>query len=209
MIHPTLTKEKENIQMPLLREFCELINQSNEPGDILEFGTGGGGSSDLMAGKVDKNRKIFTFDGFQGLPETNKVIPQGTGWVKGAYFYNEDETRNSLKQHPNVIIEKTMTWELKTPAEYGIDKIVGVNMDLDLYEGTLDALRFIDKCSWNKLYLRFDDWGCYSFQVATEVDEHEKAAFFEWVTENNYEFDINEEYLNFAEGRQSLITVRR
>jgi len=45
--------------------------------------------------------------------------------------------------------------------------------------------------------------------VATEVDEHEKAAFFEWVTTNNYEFDINEEYLNFAEGRQSIITVTR
>jgi hypothetical protein len=209
MIHPTLTKEKENIQMPLLREFCELINQNNEPGDILEFGTGGGGSSDLIANKVDKSRKIFTFDGFQGLPETTKVIPQGTGWVKGAYFYDEEETRNSLKQHPNIIIEKTMTWELKTPSEYGIDKIVGVNLDLDLYEGTLDALRFMDKCSWNKLYLRFDDWGCYSFQVATEVDDHEKAAFFDWIKETNYQFEIDENLLNQAEGRQSIITVTR
>ena len=209
MIHPTLTKEQEDTQMSLLREFCELINHSNEYGDILEFGTGGGGSTDLIANKVDKSRKIFTFDGFQGLPDTMKIIPQGTGWVKGAYFYNEDETRKSLERHLNVIIGKTMTWELKTPSEYGIDKIVGVNIDLDLYEGTLDALRFVDKCSWNKLYLRFDDWGCYSFQIAAEVDEHEKTAFFEWVAENNYEFDINQEYLNFAEGRQSIITVKR
>ena len=209
MIHPTLTKEKENIQMPLLREFCEQINQNNESGDILEFGTGGGGSSDLIANKVDKSRKIFTFDGFQGLPETNKVIPQGTGWVKGAYFYNEGETRKSLEQHPNIIIEKTMTSELKTPTEYGINKIVGVNLDLDLYEGTLDALRFISKCSWNKLYLRFDDWGCYSFQIAAEVDAHEKAAFFDWIKETNYQYEIDKKLLDQAEGRQSLITVKR
>ena len=209
MIHPTLTKEQEDTQMPLLREFCELINQSNESGDILEFGTGGGGSSDLIAKKVDKSRKIFTFDGFQGLPNTTKVIPRGTGWVKGAYFYNEDETRNSLKHHPNIIIEKAMIWELKNPIEYGIDKIVGANMDLDLYEGTLDGLRFISKCSWNTLYLRFDDWGCYLFQVAAEVDAHEKAAFFDWIKETNYQYEIDKKSSNWTGGRQSLITVKR
>ena len=209
MIHPILTKEQEDIQMPLLREFCELINESEEPGDVLEFGTGGGGSGDTIAKIIKKERKLFTFDGFRGLPETKKVIPNGTGWVIGAYSFDETETRKSLEHHSNVVITKAMTWELKDPNEYGIDKIIGSNMDLYLYEGTLDALRFMDKCTWNTLHLRFDDWGCYVFQIASEVDQHEKAAFFDWIKETNHQYEIHEERLKWAEGRQSLITIKR
>ena len=195
--------------MPLLRELCELINKTEELGDVLEFGTGGGGSANLMGERISKERKIFTFDGFQGLPNTKKIIPQGTGWIKGAYSYDEVETRKSLEHHLNIIIEKVMTWELKNPNEYGIDRIIGANMDLDLYEGTLDALRFISKCTWNKLFLRFDDWGCYSFQISSEVDAHEKAAFFDWIKENNYQYEIDKKLLDWAQGRQSIITIIR
>jgi hypothetical protein len=193
----------------LIKEFCDLINQNNENGDILEFGTGSGSSSDFIANNTDKKRKIFTFDGFQGLPETKKHIPVGTGWERGAYCHDEANVRNYLKKHQNVFIEKTMSWDLKKPEEYNIGKIIAANMDFDLYEGTLDALRFIDKCIWTTLLLRFDDWGCYSHQIASEVDAHEKAAFFDWIEETKYQYIINNDLVQRSRGLQSIIIVTR
>lgn len=188
----------------LINEFCDIINRDNEFGDVLEFGTGNGDSASIIAPSVGEKRKLYTFDGFQGLPETKKGIPIGTGWEKGAYCYDVNKVKDRLKYYNNVIVEKTMTWDLKTPNEYGIDKIVAANMDLDLYEGTLDALRFINKCNWNVLTLRFDDWGAYSYQIASEVDAHEKAAFFDWINETGYQYEII-----LTTGLQSVITVKK
>jgi len=57
--------------------------------------------------------------------------------------------------------------------------------------------------------LRFDDWGCYSHQVAAEVDEHEKAAFYDWIRETKYEFVIDDRLLQLSEGRQCIVYVNR
>lgn len=193
----------------LLNEFCSFINQIKEPGDVLEFGTGSGGSTSIIANIISKKRKIFTFDGFEGLPETKKGIPAGTGWEKGKYFYDINQVKNRLKHYENVFIEKTMTWDLKDPKEYNINKIIAVNMDLDLYEGTLDALRFIDKCDWITILFRFDDWGSYPHQIASEVDAHEKAAFFDWIHETKYQYIIDDNLVKTSFGLQSIIIVKR
>lgn len=191
----------------LIKEFCDLINQNEEVGDVLEFGTGRGSSTDFIANNINKQRRIFTFDGFQGLPKTTKGYPFRSGWEKGAYFFDGNEVRNRLKEHPNVFVEKTMTWDLKNPDKYGIGKIIASNMDLDLYEGTLDGLRFISKCIWNKVLLRFDDWGATSEQIADEYDRHEKSAFFDWIEEMKYKYQINEDLLNKSGKMQSIIIV--
>jgi len=193
----------------LIFHFCDLINKTSEPGDVIEFGTGGGISTETIAANISKNRKIFTFDGFVGLPKTNKVIPDKTEWYEGNLKFDENKTRELLKHHENVFVEKVMTYDLKNPSEYNINKIVGVNFDLDLYEGTLDGLRFMDKCEWKEVILRFDDWGAYSFQVAADVDEHEKAAFFDWINETKYQYQINEDLLNFSNKLFSIIIVKR
>ena len=193
----------------LIHEFCQQLNTITELGDIVEFGTGGGTSTNTIASLVDKKRNIYTFDGFQGLPKTNKGVPKGTGWEEGNLFFNENLVRNFLQNHKNVFIEKCMTWELKEPRDYGINKIIGANMDLDLYEGTLDGLRFLDKCEWESILIRFDDWGNYPHQIASEVDAHEKAAFFDWIGENEYQYMINMELTNRSQGLQTIIKVSR
>jgi hypothetical protein len=192
----------------LIREFCDLINQNNEQGDVLEFGAGSGTSTENIASNIGIGRKIFTFDGFQGLPESNRAIPRG--WEKGAYCYDENGTRERLKRFSNVSIHKTMTCDLKSPSEYGIGKIIASNMDMDLYEGTLDGLRFISRCEWNMVILRFDDWGATPpDQIAEEYDRHEKAAFFEWIEKMGYKYQIDENLLNRSENLQSIIIVMR
>lgn len=145
--------------MPLIKQFVNEINTNPQfIGDILEFGTGSGSSTAKIASAFNRG-KIFTYDGFVGLPKTNKVIPAGTNWGEGNYNFSEESTRNTLRNFQNITVEKCMMDNLKTPKEYGITKISGVNIDLDLYEGTLDALYFMDKCEWSNVLIRFDDWG--------------------------------------------------
>lgn len=192
----------------LLNEFCNELNQLNLVGNVLEFGTGSGRSTEQIVNQIP-NRKIITFDGFQGLPKTNKIVPKNTPWGEGQLKFNEDETRARLSKYSNIHIHKCMTYELKNPEFYSINLIAGVNIDLDLYEGTMDALHFCDKCNWQKLLLRFDDWGAYPHQNKHEVSEHEEAAFNDFIHETKYSYTIFEHYKNLSNGLQNIILIER
>lgn len=193
----------------LIYEFCNLIQNDKELiGDILEFGTGSANSTDIIANNTS-DKKIFTFDGFVGLPKTEKGIPQGTGWEEGNLKFSYDNAVSILSKYEKVKIVKCMSWELNHPSDYNINEISSVNFDFDLYEGTLDALRFVDKCKWKKILFRFDDWGAYKFQIAEEVDRHEKAAFYDWINETGYSFEEYKNYTNQSQGLQTIILVKR
>jgi hypothetical protein len=197
--------------MPLINNFVYEINNNPEfVGDILEFGTGSGNST-LRIGYGFNKGKIFTYDGFVGLPKTNKVVPVGTNWEEGNLKFSEQATRDKLRPFNHIIVEKCMTWDLKTPKEYGISRISGVNIDVDLYEGTLDALNFMDKCEWTNVLIRFDDWGYYvgTEQIKEEVDQHEKAAFFDFIERTNYKYSFYEDLCKSTDYRQTLIKVSR
>jgi|688.fasta_scaffold101367_6 hypothetical protein len=196
----------------LINEFLNEINNNKNKfvGDLLEFGTGSGSSTKTIAENL-KDVKIFTFDGFVGLPKTKKVVPKGTPWNEGDLKFNESQTRELLKEFENVFITKTMTWELKPPSDYGIKEISSVNIDLDLYEGTLDALYFMDKCEWTNVLVRFDDWGYYknTSQIKEEVEEHEKAAFFDFVNDKKYNYTFYENYNILSEYKQVIVEINR
>lgn len=193
----------------LIYEFCNLIQNDNElNGDILEFGTGSAKSTDIIANNTS-NKKIITFDGFLGLPKTEKGIPKGTGWDEGNLKFDYDNAISILSKYKKVKVHKCMSWELTHPSDYEISKVSSVNFDFDLYEGTLDALRFIQKCEWNKILFRFDDWGAYKFQIAEEVDRHEKAAFYDWINETKYDFEELKNYTDMSSGLQTIIIVKR
>lgn len=206
----SLVIEMDAKRRDLSEHFVREINNNKEfVGDVLEFGTGSGNSTLRMI-RTLREGKIYTFDGFVGLPKTNKIVPKGSNWVEGAFKFDEQTTRNKLKPY-NVIVEKCMTWELKEPKEYGINKISGVSIDLDLYEGTLDALNFMDKCEWDNVLLRFDDWGYYrnTEQVKEEVEEHEFAAFYDFINEKGYEYKIYDELVKLSDNRHIIIKVSR
>jgi hypothetical protein len=194
----------------LIEEFVEFINNDTSLNDgcILEFGTGSGRSTGRIAEKT--TRTIHTYDGFSGLPKTEKGVPEGTGWEEGELFFDEQVTRDYLANHKHVHVHKCLTFDLKEPAAYGISKISGVNIDVDLYEGTIDALRFAEKCEWDSLLVRFDDWGHYEgIQIKEQVDAHEKAAFYEWMNETGYEAETSDELNARSENRQSIFKIIR
>lgn len=193
-----------------LMNFVSLVNNDADcQGDLLEFGTGHGHSTEIIAFNLEQGH-IYTFDGFRGLPKTNKGIPRGTSWHEGAFMSNYIATKEYLSRFENITITQCMTWELKEPFEYGIKKIAGVNIDVDLYEGTLDGLIFADKCEWSSLIIRFDDWGYWEgLQVKEEVAAHEEAAFFDFINSRGYKYEFYEDLNKLVDNKQVIVKIQR
>lgn len=170
-----------------------------ESGDILEFGCRCGFSA-LDLARENPHRTVFTFDHFKGLEQSKQPIPPNSGWVKGAFVlgigdsgrYKEprtiDEVKQVIGQEKNIVLNVEDIHLLKDPSEYNISKIVAVNIDVDIYEPTVSSLNFVDKCIWNTLYIRFDDWHGHE----PEYDFHERLACQEWILKNNYKFSVLE-----------------
>lgn len=176
-------------------DFCHIINKGPFFGDILEFGTGSGTSTVNISKFNKKAQRIKTFDCFKGLPKSNKPVPEG--WEEGEFIFDEDRTRKRLGHHNNIDVYTTMFCDLKEPSEYGISKIAGVNIDVDLYEGTIEALLFADKCEWENLLVRFDDWGAskgHGEEIKEIVKQHEEAAFYDFIKLTQYEYEFCYKY---------------
>jgi len=191
-----MKKLKPNVHMHESAEnrqkrFCDEIK--TDPlfiGDILEFGTGGGRDTVYFARQFP-NKRIITFDGFQGFPSSKKPVINDCS--KGRHNFDETAVRKALEPFKNIHTHKEMTSKLRSPKFYTVDKIAGVSFDMVLYEGTIDALNFCNKCNWKDLLTRFGKW----------FFEHEQAAFYEFIKEKKYEYKI------LFEKNYTIISIHR
>lgn len=183
-------------------EVCSIEKFANaiidlEDGDVIEFGVASATTTIEIARK-NPNRKLFAFDHFLGLEKSSKPIPIHSGWSEGAFRVGDPDYPHipnsiagvfkKLEPYSNVNLFVQDVHELKEPSDYGIGKIVAVNVDVDIYEPTVSSLKFLDKCDWDKLYIRFDDWHGHDPQF----DGHERLAAREWLDRTGYNFDIPE-----------------
>jgi hypothetical protein len=77
--------------------------------------------------------------------------------------------------------------ELKEPEDYGItNTIVACHSDVDIYEPTISGLRFLQKCKWDSVFIRFDDWHGHD----PSYDFTERLAFKEWIDKTHYTYEI-------------------
>lgn len=179
-------------------KYAENISNLAGDGDILEFGVCSGGTIAPIA-KFNPSRKVFGFDHFKGLEETSQPTPNYSGWVSGAFSIGDskytwipktiEDVKKRLSPYNNISLIIEDVHKLKNPIEYGISKIGAVHIDLDIYEPTVSAFKFIDKCEWDKIYFRFDDWHGHE----PDYDHHERKAFREWLDSHNYKFKIHED----------------
>jgi hypothetical protein len=158
-------------------------------GDIVEFGTLTGSTSEIMAKNCDN--KIFTIDGWKGLPKSEKELPHNGVWNEGAFTGNKNEVENILGNYKNVTMIDSWINQLDTPKSYGIGKIIGANIDVDIYESTIDSLTWLDKCEWvdDEVIVRFDDWDhpCNGdSEMRRQVSLHNKAAYNDFLKSTGY-----------------------
>lgn len=183
------------------RDFAARIDELAGEGDILEFGVCSGGTIAPIA-KANPNRRVFGFDHFQGLEKTTQPTPGYSGWSEGAFRVGDpqyswipktvQDVIDRISDNENITLIIEDVHELKDPSEYEIKKIGAVHIDLDIYEPTVSAFKFIDKCEWDELYFRFDDWHGHE----PDYDHHERKAFREWLDKHGYRFEIYEDGVN-------------
>ena len=155
-------------------------------GSIVEFGTMTGTTTTAFANQFP-NTQIFTIDHFQGLEKTNKALPYTSNWTQGAFRNdNYQEVLANFANFPNIKMILSDIHALTEPADYGIEEVGFCHIDVDIYEPTVSALEFISKTTWDRLFIRFDDW----HGGEAEYDQHERLAFAEWIEKYDYEYEI-------------------
>ncbi len=170
--------------MNLQNEFikaCKAIGK----GTIVEFGTCTGYSADFIAQNWSKsNGEIFTIDGWLGLPKSDKIIPEN--WNEGAFKGDKEKVAEKLSKYNNITMIDSWINLLKEPVEYNIGKVVAANVDVDIYESTVDSLSWLDKCEWlnDEVIVRFDDWAHPSHNET--VKYHNKLAYSEFIERTKY-----------------------
>jgi len=156
-----------------LADFAKTIYARNIIGNVAEAGVFRGDfAKHINATFPDKTLYLFdTFEGFPAQDVEKEELPSNS---KAGYYdaTNEELVLNKLQHKEKVIIKKGYFPE----TAQGInDKFCFVNLDLDLYQPTLEGLRFFwDKMSEGGIILIHDYFGIDFPNVKTAVADFEK-----------------------------------
>ena len=117
-------------------------SQQELDGDMAEVGVYQGGSAKIIC-DVKRNRKLFLFDTFKGLPELSDIdtLFGKKHWKKNQFNDTSLEAvKDYLSSYENVQIIKGEF--PKTADSIGDSKFSFVHLDVDLYRSTIECLKF-------------------------------------------------------------------
>lgn len=136
-------------------------------GDIAEVGVYKGGSAKLMREATEK--PLHLFDTFEGLPD--KCAKDISRFHKGDYSASLESVKSYLKNYPDISFYKGLFPVTAEPVKG--KKFSFVHLDVDLYESTLNSLKFF--------YPRMSRGGVIISHDYRDVDGVRKAfdEFFE------------------------------
>lgn len=125
----------------LLREMVRFARRV--PGALAECGCYEGASAYFMA-KERPEVSVHLFDSFEGLSEPNELDRTGSGeirmWLEGDLKTSEHKTRMNLREFSNVVIHRG--WIPSVLQEAEDERFCFLHIDVDIYQPTLDSLRF-------------------------------------------------------------------
>jgi hypothetical protein len=109
------------------------------PGDIAEVGVYKGGSAKLICETRDPGKSVILFDTFAGLPDVS-AHDDSKHFHKGDYLGTLAEVRQYLSSYSNV----NFVAGLFPQSTSGVEErsYSFVHLDVDLYESTLDGLKY-------------------------------------------------------------------
>lgn len=107
-------------------------------GEIAEVGVFRGGSAKLIC-EAKENKELHLFDTFEGLPDLNQV-DSPKKFHKNQFSSSFDEVKDYLKSYQDVYFYKGLFPSTAGPIT---DKRFSfVHLDVDLYESTLECIKF-------------------------------------------------------------------
>jgi hypothetical protein len=137
------------------------------PGVVVECGTGVGGSLSMLVNLASRRNvivKVIGFDSFEGWPEPDPVDISPRNPQKGEWKFTETELRevivkwNLPKYAPDIEVEIIGGFLGETLPKFPEKQIVFLHLDLDLYEGYRDALRYLYPMVVSGGIIAFDEY---------------------------------------------------
>ena len=134
----------------------------NIEGDIAECGVYKGAGSYLMLhANKDKGKTLHIFDSFEGLSDPEEVDApkrdRAFSWKKNDLSVPEEQVRKNLQEFSNIKYYKG--WIPDRFSEVSEKKFSLVHIDVDLYQPTLESVKFFyDRMSVGGLII-CDDYG--------------------------------------------------
>jgi hypothetical protein len=159
-------------RLEALYEGAKRICHDDIPGNFVECGVAGGGSSALLALAIKKfskrPRSLFCFDTFQGMPapgfkDTHRGIPaQKTAWGQGtcsAPVESLIEIAGILGVKPLIHPVIGLFQETLPITKNKIGRIGLLHLDGDWYDSTKAILENLYKNAVKGAYMQVDDYG--------------------------------------------------
>ena len=121
-------------------DICQIISAVQAtrqvPGDLVEFGVAYGASARIIA-EYGGGRTLHLFDTFEGLPEPGPN--DSVRFCKGSYGCSLESVQNYLAGLPVAYYKGFFP---QTAASLGEAVFSFVHLDVDLYQSTLEGLKF-------------------------------------------------------------------
>lgn len=158
-------------------------------GDYAEFGSFGGTTLYLAYEEIKQNsaaRKMWAFDSFSGLPETDDPRDEHPAWIAGSMAMSVENFRSALDERgvPRGAYTTVEGHYDETLPKLGVDgapvDIALAYVDCDMYSSTASVLEFLAPRLKHGMIVAFDDYYCWT---PTDVSG-ERAALDEFLAAN-------------------------
>ncbi|SOD39981.1 TylF/MycF/NovP-related O-methyltransferase [Nitrosovibrio sp. Nv4] len=172
-------------ELGILSQAFEFIKINQVPGDYFEFGLWRGktfGYAHRMKHRYGRHdMKLWGFDSFQGLPDTEEH-PDNI-WYKGQFACTRPEFEAILKSRgirsaEYELVEGFYSESLNDSAHRRLSGRTAavIYIDCDLYDSTIQVLNFIQPYLVNGSIICFDDF--YNYKGDPEQGEQKALAEF-------------------------------
>ena len=162
-------------------EYCiRDVLQRRVPGDLIEAGAWRGGATIFMKAVLqvyhDEERRVWVADSFQGLPKPNaELYPADAGsnfWVYDQLAVPVEEVQANFRRY-GLLDERVkflVGWFKDTLPSAPIERLAVLRIDADMYQSTMEALRYL----YPKLsvggYVILDDYGAVTVSKQAILD---------------------------------------
>lgn len=185
-----LVRGDQNPRKMAMEKIFEFVKYNQIEGDYLEFGCCGAHTFRYAHDRIRKILRsdihMFAFDSFDGLPEP-KDIDVHPDFRKSQFSQSKKEFVSILDKHgvsrkiyTTVEGYYNKTLHEETARNIGLKKAAVVWIDCDLYESTVDVLRFITPYLQTGTVVVFDDFYCFN----GDPDRGEQRALREYLDNN-------------------------
>lgn len=133
IVERVLMTDVEAYQLYIWAKSVEKIS-----GYMADIGCFQGGSTMIM--RSASSKVIFAFDTFEGLPSSMKREEDGGRYKEGKLRSSYDKVKELFENDKNTFIYKGICPETADPVKN--KNFSFINLDVDLYQSTLDCLEF-------------------------------------------------------------------